>query len=72
MTVPRRRRWAKSSYRTSDGGNCLEWSPAHARAHGEVPVRDSKAPDGPSLPFGPAAGAAFVFGVRDGELGQRG
>ncbi|MFG3116811.1 DUF397 domain-containing protein [Streptomyces sp. NPDC048197] len=68
MTVPGRHRWVKSSYSTSDGGNCLEWSPDHARAHGEVPVRDSKAPDGPSLTFAPAAWVAFVSAVRDREF----
>ncbi|WP_030799527.1 DUF397 domain-containing protein [Streptomyces sp. NRRL S-337] len=60
--------WVKSSYSTSDNGNCLEWPPAYARAHGEVPVRDSKDPDGPSLTFGPAAWSAFVSHVRDGEF----
>ncbi|MFF4286861.1 DUF397 domain-containing protein [Streptomyces sp. NPDC001633] len=70
MTVPRRHRWVKSSYSTSDGGNCLEWSPAHARAHGEVPVRDSKTPNGPSLTFGPAAWSAFVSRVQAGEFSE--
>ncbi|WP_310723952.1 DUF397 domain-containing protein [Streptomyces sp. N2A] len=72
MTLPRRHPWVKSSYSSQDGGDCLEWSPGHARAHGEVPVRDSKAPDGPSLTFAPAAWAAFVSGIRDGEFRERG
>ncbi|NDU77852.1 DUF397 domain-containing protein [Actinomadura sp. DSM 109109] len=38
-------RWRKSSYSTSNGGNCVEL----ADAAGTVAVRDSKDPDGPVL-----------------------
>ncbi|MFU9038821.1 MULTISPECIES: DUF397 domain-containing protein [Streptomyces] len=69
MTLPRRHIWVKSSYSSQDGGDCLEWSPGYARAHGGVPVRDSKAPDGPSLTFAPAAWVAFVSVVRNGKFG---
>ncbi|GAA4240369.1 DUF397 domain-containing protein [Actinomadura meridiana] len=37
--------WRKSSYTTSNGGNCVEL----ADAAGVVAVRDSKDPDGPVL-----------------------
>lgn len=60
--------WVKSSYSSQDGGDCVEWSPAHACAHGTVPVRDSKDLNGPALMFGPAAWSAFVTGVQAGEF----
>ncbi|GAA2449990.1 DUF397 domain-containing protein [Actinomadura vinacea] len=37
--------WRKSSYTTSNGGNCVEL----ASVPGTVAVRDSKDPDGPKL-----------------------
>ncbi|MGW7577671.1 DUF397 domain-containing protein [Streptomyces sp. NPDC054765] len=60
--------WVKSSYSSQDGGDCLEWSPAHVCAHGIVPVRDSKDPHGPALMFEPAAWSAFVTGVQAGDF----
>lgn len=60
--------WVKSSYSSQDGGNCVEWSPAHAGAHGTVPVRDSKDPNGPALMFGPATWSAFVTGIQAGDF----
>ncbi|MEX2970481.1 DUF397 domain-containing protein [Streptomyces sp. C184] len=60
--------WVKSSYSSQDGGNCLEWSPAHAGTHGTVPVRDSKTPEGPALMFEPAAWSAFVTGIQAGDF----
>ncbi|CAM5376519.1 DUF397 domain-containing protein [Streptomyces griseomycini] len=53
--------WRKSSY--SDGGdnNCLEVADGHPAL---VPVRDSKAPDGPVLVFGAAAWTSFVTGTK--------
>ncbi|MFF8790953.1 DUF397 domain-containing protein [Streptomyces sp. NPDC015125] len=60
--------WVKSSYSSQDGGDCVEWSPAHANAHGTVPVRDSKNPNGPALTFEPTAWTAFVTGVQAGEF----
>ncbi|WP_327689098.1 DUF397 domain-containing protein [Streptomyces tubercidicus] len=62
-----RAEWVKSSYSEGNGGNCLEWAPAFA-ASGVVPVRDSKAPQGPALAFEPAAWSAFIAGVKGGEL----
>ncbi|MFE3648478.1 DUF397 domain-containing protein [Streptomyces sp. NPDC059101] len=52
-------RWAKSSY-SSNGGNCIEWAPAHAVATGEFLVRDSKVPNGPRLNLSGKAFAGLV------------
>ncbi|MEO3974110.1 DUF397 domain-containing protein [Streptomyces sp. CAU 1734] len=41
--------WVKSSYSGNGGANCVEWAPAHARAHGVVLVRDSKQTNRPPL-----------------------
>ncbi|MBV7696849.1 DUF397 domain-containing protein [Streptomyces sp. TRM70350] len=53
--------WRKSSY--SDGGanNCVEVADGYP---GIVPVRDSKAPDGPLIVFGAASWTAFVTDMR--------
>ncbi|CAL9555940.1 hypothetical protein SUDANB145_04520 [Streptomyces sp. enrichment culture] len=58
--------WLKSSY---SGGEqaCLE---AAANFPGAVPVRDSKAPDGPALVFRRASFAAFVAAVGAGVFGD--
>jgi hypothetical protein len=56
--------WHKSSYSGSNGGECVEWAPAHVTATGEVPVRDSKDPEGPALSFPPAAWSAFITSVK--------
>ncbi|MFI1831382.1 DUF397 domain-containing protein [Streptomyces sp. NPDC020412] len=60
--------WKKSSYSGNDGGQCVEWAPAHASATGVVPVRDSKVPAGPVLRVPATAFAAFVAGVKDGAV----
>lgn len=44
--------WRKSSYSGGNQGECLEV----ARGYATVPVRDSKAADGPALTFSPRAG----------------
>ncbi|MFH8980874.1 DUF397 domain-containing protein [Streptomyces varsoviensis] len=51
--------WVRSSYSGPEGGQCVEWAPG-AVAHGVVPVRDSKDPEGPVLAVSPGAWAAFV------------
>ncbi|MFJ3587598.1 DUF397 domain-containing protein [Streptomyces sp. NPDC090231] len=56
--------WFKSSYSGGSQGDCLEV----ARGHSAVPVRDSKAPNGPAVVFSPAGWSAFVAGVKDGRL----
>ncbi|GAB3958145.1 DUF397 domain-containing protein [Streptomyces sparsus] len=53
--------WRKSSHSGNNGGECLEVADGFP---GVVPVRDSKAPEGPALVFGSSAWAAFVTGVR--------
>ncbi|BDM73594.1 hypothetical protein HEK616_70810 [Streptomyces nigrescens] len=57
--------WRKSSY--SDGGadNCLEVADGIPHT---VPVRDSKAPDGPVLWLPATAWTAFIETVKDGRL----
>ncbi|MGX2993704.1 DUF397 domain-containing protein [Streptomyces sp. JNUCC 64] len=52
-------RWQKSSY-SDNGGDCVEWAPAHATTTGTVPVRDSKTTDGPALTVSNDAWNAFV------------
>ncbi|MFH8806388.1 DUF397 domain-containing protein [Streptomyces hygroscopicus] len=56
--------WFKSSYSGGSNGDCLEV----ARGHADIPVRDSKNPDGPALVFGPSAWSAFVSAVKRGEF----
>jgi len=58
--------WRKSSYSDNNGGDCVEAAPGFLP--GEVPVRDSKDPEGPALIFGADAFAAFVTAVKAGEF----
>lgn len=60
--------WLKSSYSGSNGGDCVEWAPSRIPATGEVPVRDSKDPHGPTLSFSPTAWTAFVTAVKSGDF----
>ena len=53
--------WVKSSYSNGDGGNCLEVA---RNIPGLVPVRDSKAPQGPAIILGAAAWAPFVASLK--------
>ncbi|WP_411135031.1 DUF397 domain-containing protein [Streptomyces sp. C10] len=57
--------WRKSSYSNPDGGNCVEVADGLPAV---VPVRDSKAPQGPALLFGASAWSSFVTAVKRGEL----
>lgn len=57
--------WRKSTHSNPDGGACVEVSDDFPAV---VPVRDSKAPSGPALLFGPAAWSSFVAAVKRGEL----
>ncbi|MEU3961083.1 DUF397 domain-containing protein [Streptomyces buecherae] len=61
-------KWIKSSYSSPNGGECIEWAPAHAAATRTIPVRDSKDPHGPTLTFDTAAWNAFVTGVKNGDF----
>lgn len=56
--------WFKSSYSGGNQGECLEV----ARGHATVPVRDSKATDGPALTFSAQGWTRFVTAVKHGEL----
>jgi hypothetical protein len=58
--------WRKSSYSSGNGGNCVEVA---ANLPGVVALRDSKNPDGPALVVDPGTFAAFLAGIRAGELG---
>ncbi|MBY6307175.1 DUF397 domain-containing protein [Streptomyces clavuligerus] len=62
--------WIRSSYSGNNGGECVEWAPAHLAAHGLVPVRDSKRPDGPVLLLAPQAFAGLVELVRSRSAGM--
>jgi hypothetical protein len=58
------RGWRKSSHSNDQGGSCLEILDGHPAG---VPVRDSKAPEGPALVFPSAGWTAFVAAVKDGH-----
>jgi len=57
--------WRKSSFSSSNGGNCVEVA---SNLPGVVAVRDSKSPEGPALVFTPDEWQAFVAGVHAGEF----
>lgn len=59
--------WFKSSYSSGSEGNCVE----AADLEPAVGVRDSKDTQGPALVFPKSTWAAFVAGVRSGELDPR-
>ncbi|GAA3372569.1 DUF397 domain-containing protein [Streptomyces sannanensis] len=56
--------WTKSSY-SGGNGACVEVKSPVMHA---VDVRDSKAPEGPSITFAPTAWSAFMGGVSGGSL----
>ncbi|GES29382.1 DUF397 domain-containing protein [Streptomyces angustmyceticus] len=60
--------WTKSSYSEGNGGACIEFSRALTEAHGLVPVRDSKNPDGPALVFPAGGWSSFITAVKGGEF----
>jgi uncharacterized protein DUF397 len=57
--------WRKSSYSSSNGGNCVEVA---RNLPGMVAVRDSKNPKGPALVFSREEWQAFLISARDGKL----
>ncbi|MFI6865300.1 DUF397 domain-containing protein [Nocardia sp. NPDC050406] len=59
-------RWFKSSFSANQEA-CVE--AAHLSS-GEIGVRDSKDPTGPTLIFGPTDWDAFLTGLRSGTLGR--
>ncbi|MEU6703391.1 DUF397 domain-containing protein [Streptomyces wuyuanensis] len=56
--------WIKSSY-SGGNGACVEVKSPVVQA---IAVRDSKAPEGPSITFVPGSWTAFVHGVSKGSL----
>ncbi|MFD5699715.1 DUF397 domain-containing protein [Streptomyces lasiicapitis] len=53
--------WFKSSYSGSQGGECLEIAPCPTPGEATtVHIRDSKAPDGPTLHIARATWTAFL------------
>ncbi|MFD5434360.1 DUF397 domain-containing protein [Kitasatospora sp. NPDC127067] len=56
--------WHKSSY-SAQQGQCVEVATG---SPGQVPVRDSKDPQGPALVFSALAWEAFVAAVREGDF----
>ncbi|WP_228181783.1 DUF397 domain-containing protein [Streptomyces anulatus] len=60
-------RWFTSSY-SDNGGQCVQVATNLAAPHGIVPVRDSKNVSGPALSVQAGAFAAFVSGIKCGEL----
>jgi len=64
MDDPSAVQWRKSSWSHNNG--CVEV----AFIQSKVAVRDSKNPNGPVLEFSTLEWAAFLSGVRDGELDQ--
>ncbi|MEU3502293.1 DUF397 domain-containing protein [Streptomyces hundungensis] len=61
-------RWFKSSY-SNNGGNCIEVATNLVATSGVVPVRDSKAPNGPALAFRGDAFSSFVGSLKAGRFG---
>jgi hypothetical protein len=60
--------WRKSSYSNGDGGACVEVADGYDRV---LPVRDSKAPDGPAVTFSAGAWSSFVCALKTGTLRPR-
>jgi hypothetical protein len=54
--------WRKSTFSSSNGGNCGEVA---RNLPGVVAVRDSKDPGGPALAFTPADWEAFTAALKD-------
>ncbi|WP_079102349.1 DUF397 domain-containing protein [Streptomyces sp. TP-A0356] len=52
--------WTKSSYSVGNGA-CVE---VKSPTRSELAVRDSKAPEGPTLAFPPEAWTAFVASIK--------
>jgi Domain of unknown function (DUF397) len=57
--------WRKSSFSGNGNNNCVEMA---RLAGGEVAVRNSRDPDGPTLIYTPDEVEALLRGVRNGEF----
>jgi hypothetical protein len=62
MDGPEHAAWRKSTFSSSNGGNCVEIA---RNLPGLVAVRDSKDPGGPALVFSPADWEAFTARLKD-------
>ncbi|MEA2532211.1 MAG: hypothetical protein QOJ93_22 [Actinomycetota bacterium] len=58
-------RWRKSSFSGNGNNNCVEMT---RLVTGEVAVRNSRDPDGPTLIYTRAEVEALIRGVRNGEF----
>lgn len=63
-----RAEWRKSSYSSSNGGQCVEVA---RNLPGLVAVRDSKVADGPVLVFTSAEWQTFSAGLKIGQADLR-
>lgn len=59
--------WIKSRRSGPTGGNCVEVA---FLSDGEIAMRNSRHPEGPTLVFSRAEWDAFLGGAQDGEFGQ--
>lgn len=57
--------WRKSSHSGGDGGSCVEVLDDYPAG---VPVRDSKAPNGPALVFLAGGWSSFVVAIKSGHF----
>jgi uncharacterized protein DUF397 len=57
-------RWRKSRH-SGAVGNCVEVAPLH---NGDIAVRHSRHPNGPTIIYSRAEMIAFMSGVKDGEF----
>ncbi|MFD8332103.1 MULTISPECIES: DUF397 domain-containing protein [Streptomyces violaceusniger group] len=60
--------WIRSSYSDANGGQCVEFSRTFAQTHDTIPVRDSKAPDGPTLIVSATGWSLFISTLIRGEF----
>ncbi|MEU5422523.1 DUF397 domain-containing protein [Streptomyces sp. NPDC001407] len=63
--------WTKSSYSSGEGGMCVDWAPKSVAAHGVVPIRDSKDPQGPILTLPPRAWTSFIAALVEDRISNR-
>ncbi|WP_435058287.1 DUF397 domain-containing protein [Streptomyces sp. bgisy060] len=61
--------WFTSSY-SNNGGNCVKVATNLAATHGIIPMGDTKRPSGPTVPVPLNAFAAFIAGIKSGQLGS--
>ncbi|MGW3560198.1 DUF397 domain-containing protein [Streptomyces sp. NPDC000963] len=57
--------WRKSTYSGNEGGSCVEILDNYLSG---VPVRDSKAADGPAIVFAAAGWTSFIAALQGNEF----